>query len=174
MKVLHIVLDKYDIIEPYRILYEKMEIYKYTMEDENYLKFPSVLREKLRNGEISFSRNTRFSYQPMQAYRGIQRSKNNYEPVSKKDFLSYAEKNVCRRGINKNDAHYYGVSLFVNKESVENALNFPRKDKKIAVGKVYEKAGPSELNQETGHICWWLYEDAEIEGFSIIRGDTDE
>lgn len=144
-------------------------MFAYTMNDENYLKFPSVLREKIQKGEFKFPQSTRFSYQPIQAYRGIERDENDYAAVSNKDFMSYAEKNVCRRGINKKDPHYYGVSLFVNKESVENALKFPRPDKKIAVGKVYEETGPSEINEETGHVCWWLYDAVEIKGFSIIR-----
>lgn len=138
------------------------------MDDNNYLKFPSVIREKLNNGEISFPPNTKFEYKPIQGFRGIQREENNFEAVSKKDFLSYAEKGIHRRGINEKDPHYYGVSLFLNREAVENALKFPRANKKIAVGNVYAEAGPSEVNEETGHICWWLYENVEIRGFSIL------
>ncbi|MBD5542590.1 MAG: hypothetical protein HDR00_15630 [Lachnospiraceae bacterium] len=137
------------------------------MEDSNCLKFPSVLCEKMSSGEFDFPENTCFSYEPIQGFRGIQREKDDFEAVSRKDFLSYAEMNVCRRGLDRKDPHYYGVSLFLNKESVENALKFPRANKKIAVGKVYSEAGPAEVNEETGHICWWLYDNVEIEGFSI-------
>lgn len=140
------------------------------MEDDNYLKFPSVIREKIISGEFSFPKNTCFSYEPMQGFRGIQREIDDFGTVSRKDFLSYAEMKVCRRGIDRKDPHYYGASLFLNKESVENALKFPRANKKIAVGKVYSEAGPSEVNEETGHICWWLYDNVEIEGFSICLG----
>lgn len=79
----------------------------------------------------------------------------------------FATINVCRRGINKNDPHYYGVSLFLNRAPVENALKFPKPNKKIAQGKVYAEAGPIEVNLETGHICWWIYDEVEINGFSI-------
>ena len=137
------------------------------MENVNYLKFQSVIREKILKVEFYFPDNTCFSYEPIQAFRGIERSENDFTEVSKKDFLSYAEMNVRRRVIDINDPHYYGVSLFLNKESVENALKFPRKNKKIAFGEVYSEAGPSEINEDTGHICWWLYDDVEIKGFSI-------
>ena len=137
------------------------------MEVKNYLKFPSVIYEKLCKGEISFPPDTRFDYEPIQSFRGITREINDFSAVTKKDFLSYAEMNVHRRGIDVNDPHYYGVSLFLNKESVENVLKFPRKNRKIAVGNVYPQAGPSEITEETGHICWWLYDNVEIEGFTI-------
>lgn len=125
------------------------------------------MREKILKGEFSFPDNTCFSYEPIQGYRGIQRRENDFTEVSRKDFMSYAEMNIRKRGIDINDPHYYGVSLFLNKESVENALKFPRTNKKIAVGQVYSEAGPSEVNEDTGHICWWLYDNIEIDGFSI-------
>lgn len=140
---------------------------KYTMKNTNLLKFPCVLRKKIENGEFVFPESTQYNYEPMVGFRGIERAGNDFTPVTRNDFLSYAELNVCRRGINRNDPHYYGVSLFINKSSVENALKFPKPNKKIAQGKVYEEAGPAEVNSETEHICWWLYDEIEIEGFSI-------
>lgn len=140
------------------------------MNDENYLKFPSVFREKVCNGEIIFPDKAYFVYEPILAYRGIQRKQDDVSAVTRADFLSYAEKNMCRRGINKKDPHYYGVSLFLNKASVENALKFPRADRKIAMGHVYSEAGPAEINDVTEHVCWWLYENVEINGFEICKG----
>lgn len=137
------------------------------MEDKNYLKFPSVIREKICSGELVFPENVCFEYEPILAYRGIERSENDFSAVSRKDFMSYAEMSICRRGINKKDPHYFGVSLFMTRKSVENALKFPRPNKKIAVGNIYAEAGPAEVNESTGHVCWWLYENIEIEGFSI-------
>lgn len=138
-----------------------------TVKDINVLKFPSVLRDRIVSGEFVFPENTQYEYEPMVGYRAIEREDNDFTSVTRKDFSSYAELNVCRRGINKNDPHYYGVSLFANKSSVENALKFPRPNKKIAKGMIYSEAGPVEVNSETEHICWWLYEDVDIEGFSI-------
>ena len=138
------------------------------MENDNYLKFPDIIRKKIVCGEFSFPKGTCFSYEPIQGFRCIQRAEDDFEAVSRKDFMSYAEMNINRRRVDKNDPHYYGVSLFLNKESVENALKFPRPNKKIAVGKVYSEVGPAEVNRETGHICWWLYDNVEIKGFSIV------
>ena len=137
------------------------------MKDNNLLKFPSVLRDKIESGEFIFPENAQYDYEPMVGFRGIERAENDFTPVTRDDFISYAELNVCRRGINRNDPHYYRVSLFVNRASVENALKFPRPNKKIAQGKVYAEAGPAEVNLETEHICWWLYDEVEINGFSI-------
>lgn len=64
--------------------------------------------------------------------------------------------------------------MFQNKEPVENALKFPRA---IAVGHVYTEAGLAEINMTIGHVCWWLYDEVEIDGFSICestRGDDND
>lgn len=137
------------------------------MKNNNLIKFPSVLRDKIESGEFIFPENVQYDYEPMVGFRGIERAENDFTPVTRNDFISYAELNVCRRGINKNDPHYYGVSLFANRASVENALKFPRPNKKIAQGKVCAEAGPAEVNLETEHICWWLYDKVEINGFLI-------
>lgn len=139
------------------------------MEDKNLLKFPSVLREKIASGEFVFPENTQYVYDSILGFRGIERAEGDFTPVTRRDFLSYAELNICRRGINKNDPHYYGVSLFANRASVENALKFPKPNKKLAQGRVYAEAGPAEVNLETEHICWWLYDKVEIKGFTICE-----
>lgn len=137
------------------------------MDKDNYMKFPSILRTKIQAGEFTFPKNTKFEYEPIQGYRGIERKEGDNTPVTRKDFRSYAELKRRRRALNTEDPHYYGVSLYLDKGSVENALKFPRIDKKIACGKVYQQAGPIEVNEKTGHICWWLYDNVEIEGFVI-------
>lgn len=139
------------------------------VENDNFLKFPSIIRKKISSGELVFPNDVRFTYLPFQGFRAIEREKDNFDNVTRNDFMSYAELNICRRGVNRKDPHYYGVSLFLNKESVENALKFPKPNKKIAVGKVYSEAGPSQINENNGHICWWLYDNVEIEGFSICK-----
>lgn len=139
------------------------------MEDNNYLKFPSIISEKIGNGEFVFPDNTQFAYKPFVAFRGIQRREDDFSAVSRGDFKSHAERKLRRRGVDKKDPHYFGVSLFLNRESVENALNFPNPNKKIAVGNVYSEAGPAEINDRTGHVCWWLYDNVEIRGFSICE-----
>jgi hypothetical protein len=48
-------------------------MYTNTMNEENYLKFPKELREKLQNGEVHFSNRVQMSYEPITAFRGIHR-----------------------------------------------------------------------------------------------------
>ena len=136
-------------------------------EDVNCNKFPCVLKEKMEQGEFVFPDDVCFDYEPFIAYRGIDRKEDDYNQIDRRDFKSYAELKVTRRGININDPHYYGVSLYLLKEQVENALKFPRNNKKIAVGTVYCEGGPVDLTEETGHVCWWLYENVNLSGFKI-------
>ena len=168
IKIQYLAIDRYDIIK--HILQNVQSRKLSTMTNENYLKFPSVLREMVCNGEIIFPNNAYFVYEPILAYRGIQRERDDVSAITRADFMSYAEKNIRRRCIDKKDPHYYGVSLFLNKASVENALKFPRVDRKIAVGHVYSEAGPAEVNEATEHVCWWLYENVKIQGFEICQG----
>lgn len=137
------------------------------MEDENYFKFPSIIREKAKRGEFSFPEGTLFVYEPFQAYRGVVRDDDDFKEVSRDDFLSYAELGKHVRGMNEDDPSYFSASLSLNKASVENALRFPRKGWKIAVGKVYKEVGPVKINCETEHVDLWLYDGVEVEGFSI-------
>lgn len=110
------------------------------------------------------------------AYRAIDREKEDYRAVSLEDFKSYFElkktpKNA--RGIKKDwskDPHYYGVSSFLDKKIVEQKMKFPNPKKKMAVGNIYKEGGPQETNRQQQHICWWLFEDADVSGFKIEEG----
>ena len=54
----------------------------------------------------------------------------------------------------------------MNKEIVEQKMKFPNPKKKMAAGYVYSAGGPQETNDQ--HVCWWLYEDADVSGFKLI------
>lgn len=58
---------------------------------ELYLKFPAILKEKLKNGEVSFPKETQFKYMPITAYRAIERTEEDSTPINRNDFRSYAE-----------------------------------------------------------------------------------
>lgn len=137
------------------------------MKDDNYLKFPTLIREKIETGEFVFPEETAFEYNQFLAYRGIEREKEDCSEITKKDFLSHAERGIRRRSIDTKSPTYYSASLNLSREAVENSLQFPRKGWKMAVGFVYQEAGPAYINKNTGHVDWWLYENAKIEGFSI-------
>lgn len=137
-----------------------------------YNKFPLVLRDKLKTGEIEFPKDTLFDYKPILVYRAVEREKEDNTPVSRKDFMSYAElKKKPPRGkhYDTSSPNYYGVSSFIKKEIVEQNMHFPNPHKKMARGYICKEGGPQQTNLSTQHVCWWLYEDADLSGFELME-----
>ncbi len=137
---------------------------------EIYLKFPAILREKLKNGEIAFPPETKYCFSPERAFRCIEREPEDCREVDRRDFRSYAEqgkKKTRGQRIDTTDPAYYGVSLFRRREIVENKMRFPNPHKKMAEGFVVQEGGPQNTNEKTEHICWWLYSDADLSGFHV-------
>ena len=48
---------------------------------------------------------------------------------------------------------------------MEQKMKFPNPNKKMAKGCVYKEGGPQETKDQ--HVCWWLYEDADVSGFIL-------
>jgi hypothetical protein len=146
-------------------------------EMELYLKFPSILRDKFINGEIDFPETTKIKYKSLLTYRAVEREEYDFHPIDSNDFKSYYELNKRpknARGVNRDllkDAHYYGVSSFLNRKIVEQKMNFPNPNKKMAEGYVYMEGGPQDTNEQ--HVCWWLYEDADVTGFKLLEGNNE-
>ena len=137
---------------------------------ELYLKFPAILKEKLKNGEVSFPKETQFKYMPITAYRAIERTEEDSTPINRNDFRSYAEmkkKKTRGRRVDTSKLEYYRVSFFTKREIVENLLAFPNPKKKMICGEVYCEGGPHLPNEQTHHICWWLFETVNLDKFSI-------
>lgn len=132
------------------------------MNEDYYLKFPSVFKDKLIKGEIKFPQDTEFYYTSKIAYRCIIRKENDNTPVNRNDFKSYAElcKTRAPRGGNYDtkNPNYYGCSLYLNRASVENNLKLPKPGKRIAKVCVKQEGGPIQVNVDTQHVCWWLFE----------------
>lgn len=139
--------------------------------EEQCMKFPAVLREKLRKKEIIFPDSVQFHYDKIKVYRAVTRGKNDFKEISRNDFRSYYELGKKARGVKdpEKDPHYYGVSFFLDRKCVEQQLHFPRPNKKLSCGYVNEEGGPQETNMQTQHVCWWLFEDADVSGFSILE-----
>ncbi len=141
--------------------------------EELCMKFPAVLRDKLQKGEIEFPDGVRFSYPRIRVYRAVERKAEDHREVTLEDFKSYFElkkQPKSPRGVKKDfskDPHYYGVSSFLKKEIVEQMMNFPNPRKKMAVGYVQEEGGPQDTNIKRQHVCWWLYENADVSGFRL-------
>ena len=135
-------------------------------------KFPVILRNKLLNKEIEFQDNVMFHYAPIKAYRFIKRKQNDNSGITENDFKSNAElkrKNI--KGTNYEDVtkvpEYYGVSFYENTTMLQIRVNLPPQNRKIIEGYIYQEGGPILKGNDT-HICWWLYENADISNFTII------
>lgn len=147
-----------------------------------YLKFPCVLRTKLETQEFIFPKETKFEYQPIWAYRCIERTENDNTQINRNDFLSNIEgliqkgkKIRKKRGQTtepENDINYYGTSLFTQKEIIEVIMKFPKPNKKICSGYVHMEGGPQATDDQ--HINWWVYEDVDLSCFNIEKGENDE
>lgn len=141
--------------------------------DEICMKFPAVLKDKLLKKEIELPDTVLFDYEPILTYRAVERKKDDHRKIQAEDFKSYFElKKIPKtpRGIKKDwnkDPHYYGVSSFLDRKIVEQKMHFPNPNKKMAIGYVYKEGGPQDTNLKERHVCWWLFEDADISGFEI-------
>ncbi|MCI8959760.1 MAG: hypothetical protein HFG62_11665 [Lachnospiraceae bacterium] len=149
------------------------------LEETLYKKFPVLLREKLLNDEIAFPDTTRIDYEPLWTYRAVERQKDDRRGISREDFRSYFELNKkpkmprgLRGGDITKDPYYYGVSSFLNKEIVEQKMKFPNPNKKMAAGYVYKEGGPQDTKDS--HVCWWLFEDADVSGFRLMEDSQNE
>ena len=144
-------------------------------EENICLKFPSVLREKLLNHEIEFPEDTQFAYEKLYVYRAVEREEDDFRDITLEDFRSYAQlgkKPKRPRGASSDletDPHYYGVSSFFDRKIVEQLMRFPNPHKKMAEGYVYQEGGPQHTELRRGHVCWWLYENTDVSGFTIKK-----
>lgn len=109
------------------------------LDKELCMKFPAVLREKLLNHEIELPDNTQIDYEKIFVYRAVARKESDNSKITPEDFKSYFE---------------------LNKK-------FPNPNKKLAEGYVYKEGGPQETNLKEQHVCWWLYQDADVSRFKL-------
>ncbi len=146
------------------------------LEEELYMKFPAVLRKKLLDHEIELPDTTMVAYEKIYVYRAVARKADDNSPITSEDFKSYFELNKSPkvpRGMQKDfskDPHFYGVSSFLRKEIVEQKMRFPNPNKKMAAGYVYKEGGPQDTNKKEHHVCWWLFENADVSGFQLMGG----
>lgn len=143
--------------------------------EEQYMRFPAVLKKKLIDKEIELPPETEFNYDKIYTYRAVERTKDDKREITLSDFKSYYEQGKTPktpRGMKNDwskDPHLYGVSCFLKKEIVEQKMRFPNPKKKMASGYVYQEGGPQETNLSTQHVCWWLYEDVDVSGFVLME-----
>ena len=142
-----------------------------------YNKFPSILKEKLKSGEIAFPNGTEYHYDKIEVYRAVARKKDDFSCVNRNDMQSYAEKDMNKRvavdskKYDENDPHYYGVSFFTNIRYLKVNMKFPRKNMKIAKGYVYQEGGPQHTKKEKHHVCWWIFKNVSFDDFIFCEED---
>lgn len=146
------------------------------IKDDLCSKFPAFLRDKLLQNEIELPDGTMFEYENLPVYRAVKREAEDYREVTLNDFKSYFElgkkpskKNV--RAASKDytkDPRYYGVSTLLEKKIVEQQMHFPNPKKKMAFGYVHSAGGP-QLTEDL-HVCWWLYDGADVSSFKLVQG----
>ncbi len=146
------------------------------LEEELCMRFPAALRKKLLDHEIELPDTTMVTYEKIYVYRAVERKADDNRGITSDDFKSYFELNKrpkMPRGVKKDyskDPHFYGVSSFLKKEIVEQIMKFPNPNKKLAVGYVYKEGGPQDTNKGKQHVCWWLFEGADVSGFHLMEG----
>lgn len=135
------------------------------MNEDFYMKFPSVLRDALLSGKISLPDNLEVEFNSFTAYRGIFRNDNiPFIPLERKDFDSQAEKALRTGNARKNrrravdDIGLYSCSVYTDISDIQVALKIPQYDRCIAKGTVSGKNGCIRRSFDTSHVDWWLYE----------------
>ena len=137
-----------------------------------YDKFPIVLKDRLKRKQVCFPNDTEFVYKPIEAYRVVVRAKDDKHALDMEDMKSYYERGKRLPGVkvmDETDPLYYAVSLFESTEALKQSFNFPRPNKKMAHGYVYDEGGPC-LRGVNGHISWWLFEGVDLSEFEIMEG----
>lgn len=133
--------------------------------------FPAILREKIKNGEFTFPAETEDEYAPITAYRCYFRDGGDSTPPNREDFRSHAELGRVLRGNGSSKPEYYGTSLFTSIGALNNIQSLNKPEKKVAVGSINQESGPILRNDVRCHICWWLYENADLSSFEEVKAD---
>lgn len=139
---------------------------------DNLKKFPAILQKRIEEKSFRFPDGTKFSYTSFPAFRLIDVTRNDTGLISRDDFRSKAELNqLPRRKEDVNKPQYYGVSLSVEYKYLKNNFKLPKPKYKVAKGIVYQEGGPCHIDCDDPHVCWWLYEEADVSSFSIVSVD---
>lgn len=131
--------------------------------------FPTLLKERIRNGLFEFPEGTQDDYLPFEAYRVFFREDEDILPVNREDFRSFAELGIEVRGNGNKKPEYYGTSLFKSIKELNNIQSLNKPQKRIAKGLVFSLGGPIKENDFNQHVCWWLYEKVDLSSFKEVK-----
>lgn len=139
------------------------------MDEKYYLKFPSLLKEAIIQYNIEFPKETQTIYQRKEAFRGIVRKEGEVATPNNDDFLSYAELGKIPRGRSIKDIEIYSCSCYKTQKELEVGFKLPRPNRRIIKGLICDNKGCICVSKESGHIHWWIYENANpAEDFEVI------
>ncbi|WNY25245.1 hypothetical protein [Methanolapillus millepedarum] len=132
------------------------------MDENYYLRFPSILKGALIERTVTFGDDVQFRYEPILAYRVIKREHGNEMSVHRSDFKSKVEilKEERRGGnVDENNISHYSCSLFQDLEILKTVMRLPGPSRKIIQGFVTDSYGPCLMSDS--HVDWWLFEQAD-------------
>lgn len=132
--------------------------------EQQVRRFREPLQSKYAAGLIVLPLNTCYKYEPIGAYRRVDRAEGEDAPITVNDFKSYAEMGVRpRRGVSENSATYFGCSFFTSCVELSNRLKLPKPGKKIISVVLRQENGPISINEESTHLDFWAYWDCPFE-----------
>lgn len=143
------------------------------MEDEYYLKFPSVLRKALQSKTVTLPEKLKYEYEPLRVFRGIRYKEGKKEIIDKSDFLSQAERNLPNTDFT--DIGSYSCSCFEDVEELILSYSLPRKNKAIAKGIMTCTLGARLDDPDRTHRHWFLYDEADpSDDFEVYNYDYEK
>lgn len=141
---------------------------------QDYEKFAFVLRNALKNNNITLSKKIKYEYEPLWAIHAVVRAESDSNQLSEEDFYSQEERkyygNKIPRGIPykfSDEPGDYSCSFFKTKEALCNALHLPRKGWKLAIGNIVDSYGGIQHKNSKPHIHLYRY-DKVIPEFEIV------
>ena len=148
------------------------------MNKELSSKFPSVLRDALEKGIVSFPKDVLEHYDSFKAFRAIRRPKDvPVFPLKIEDFYSQMEKyknNLGVRNVDETNIGAYSCSFFLSKEALKEALDVLPKKIHIIYGSIEQINGLIHKNSETLHIDFWIYYGLQIDKLDFMEVDKYE
>jgi len=137
------------------------------MNKDYYLRFPSVLRNALKEGKVGFPKDLETEYGSEEVYRGVKYTENK-KKITQEDFKSQMEKGLP--GFSETDIKSYSCSCFRDLEELHMAVHFPKKGRAVAKGIMRSEHGPRVREKGTTHIHWYLYDEIDpSDEFEVIE-----
>lgn len=142
------------------------------MIDTYFLRFPSYFKDAIEKYDMEFPKDTSWEYDPQIAFRGIVCKNGESRTVNDSDFLSYAELGRIPKGHDISEIEVHACSCFKTKKQLEVGFKLPRPDRRIIKGTIKDDKGWIHITSKSGHINWWIYENANpSESFEVIDNE---